>query len=242
MHHNFVNILMGAFFFLFAPSYLCSNEKISKFINEGMVSYDRSEYTRTLEYWKNASELGNKEADFLLGFLYDGVLQNDIEAFYYFKKAALSGHVQAQVNVGIRYEIGDGTDVNYQEAAFWYSKAAFNQNSVGQFRLATLLKKVFKKHEEGHFWFLRSAELANPDAHLSLATNFILGQGVEKNLAYAHMSCNIAAFLYRDIENIKQTIKLRSELETLMNNDEIKNAEKITRKCIEKKFYLKFQV
>ncbi len=236
MFWKLLKAILSSFYLVIVPTNLHSDSSISTYLNDGMSSYDRSNYSNALENWKKASELGNKEADFLLGFLYDGVLQNDKEAFFYFKKAALSGHVQAQVNVGTRYELGKGVEKNNEKAKFWYSKAAYNQDPVGQFRLASLLQNIFKKHEESHFWFLKSAELGNPDAHLALATNFILGQGIKKNLIFAHMSCNIAAFLFRDIENIKRTIQLRSELETLMNVDEVKQAEQITRKCIDKKF------
>lgn len=236
MYSKLLKTIMISSYFFVMPSYLHSDTATSTYLNDGMTSYDRSDYSDALENWKKASDLGNKEADFLLGFLYDGVLQNDKEAFFYFKKAALSGHIQAQVNLGARYEVGEGIEKNSENAKFWYSKAAYNQDPVGQFRLASLLQNTFKMNEESHFWFLKSAELGNPDAHLALATNFILGQGIKKNLVYAHMSCNIAAFLFRDIENIKKTIQLRSELETLMNIDEIKSAEQITRKCIDKKF------
>ena len=228
--------ILSSFYIVMIPSYLLSDTAISTYLNDGMSSYDRSNYSNALENWKRASDLGNKEANFLLGFLYDGVLQNDEEAFFYFKKAALSGHIQAQVNVGARYELGEGTKKNNEKAKFWYSKAAYNQDPVAQFRLASLLQNIFKKDEESHFWFLKSAEQRNPDAHLALATNYILGKGTKKNLVFAHMSCNIAAFLFRDIENIKKTIQLRSELETLMNIDEVKQAEQLTRKCIDKKF------
>ena len=92
------------------------------------------------------------------------------------------------------------------------------------------------KAKESHFWFGKSAELGNPEAHLALATNFILGRGVEKNLTLAHVSCNLATFLSRDIGSISRSIQLRTELETKMSTDQIKKAEQLSRKCIEKKF------
>ncbi len=236
MYWKLIKGILISFYLIMVPSYLHSDTTISSYLNDGMRFYDGSDYSNAIESWKKASELGNKEADFLLGFIYDGVLQNDEEAFFYFKKAATSGHIQAQVNVGARYEVGEGIKIDYEKAKFWYSKAAYNQDPVGQFRLASLLQNIFRKYEESHFWFLKSAEGGNPDAHLALATNFILGRGTKKNSVFAHMSCNIAAFLFRDIENIKRTIQLRSELETLMNTEQVKHAEQLTRKCIDKKF------
>ena len=92
------------------------------------------------------------------------------------------------------------------------------------------------KAKESHFWYEKSAELGNPEAHLALATNFILGRGVEKNLTFAHVSCNLATFLSRDIGSISRSIQLRTELETKMSTEQIKKAEQLSRKCIEKKF------
>ena len=205
-------------------------------ITEGLNFYDEGKYADALQKWKSASKVGSQEADFLLGFLYDGILQNDIEALFFFEKAALSGHVQAQVNVGLKYEKGEGTNVNKDKAIYWYSQAAFNQDDIAQFRLASLLQKVSGKARESHFWFAKSAELGNPEAHLALATNFILGRGVGKNLTLAHVSCNLATFLSRDIDSISRSIQLRTELETKMSTDQIKEAERLSRKCIEKKF------
>ena len=205
-------------------------------IREGLNFYDQGNYADALQKWSLASKVGNREADFLLGFLYDGVLQNDEQALVFFTKAALSGHIQAQVNVGLKHEKGEGTNVNKEKAIYWYSQAAFNQDDNAQFRLASLLQKESGKAKESHFWFEKSAELGNPEAHLALATNFILGRGVEKNLTLAHVSCNLATFLSRDIGSISRSIQLRTELETKMSTDQIKNAEQQSRKCIEKKF------
>ena len=110
------------------------------------------------------------------------------------------------------------------------------KDDIAQFRLASLLQKVSGKARESHFWFAKSAELGNPEAHLALATNFILGRGAGKNLTLAHVSCNLATFLSRDIDSISRSIQLRTELETKMSTDQIKEAERLSRKCIEKKF------
>ena len=58
-------------------------------IREGLTFYDKGNYANALQSWKSASEVGSREADFLLGFLYDGVLQNDKEAFPFSQKQLL---------------------------------------------------------------------------------------------------------------------------------------------------------
>ena len=228
--------ILSLFFWLF---FCCSSIVAASpkgLIREGLNFYDRGNYADALQSWKSASEVGSREADFLLGFLYDGVLQNDKEALFFFKKAASSGHIQAQINVGLKYERGEGTDIDKEKALYWYSQAAFNQNDIAQFRLASLLQEDSDKVQESHFWFSKSAQLGNPEAHLALAANFILGRGIEKDLTLAHASCNLATFLSRDIASISRSIQLRTELETKMSTEQIKRADQISRKCIEKKF------
>ena len=224
------------FFLGFKHFSLFAYDSSQDFIRKGLNFYDDGNYSRALDSWKAASDHGSREADFLLGFLYDGVLQNDKQALRFFTKAALSGHIQAQINVGLKYEKGEGTVIDREKAIYWYSQAAFNQNDIAQFRLASLLQKQPHKLKDSHFWFIKSAQLGNPEAYLALATNFILGRGVEKNLTLAHVSCNLATFLSRDFISIRRSVQLRTELESKMSSDQIKDAERISRKCIEKKF------
>ena len=230
------SIILSLFFWLFFCSSFIVAESPKGLIREGLNFYDKGNYADALQSWKAASKVGSREADFLLGFLYDGILQDDKEALFFFKKAALSGHIQAQINVGLKYERGEGTDIDKEKALYWYSQAALNQNDIAQFRLASLLQEDFSKLQESHFWFSKSARLGNAEAHLALATNFILGRGVEKDLTLAHVSCNLATFFSRDIASISRSIQLRTELEAKMTIEQIKRAEKISRKCIEKKF------
>ena len=234
---KFLKLLMiFLFFWVCIYTNLIKADTPRGLIREGLDFYDKGNYANALKSWKLASEVGSREADFLLGFLYDGVLQNDKQALFFFTKAASSGHIQAQINVGLKYEKGEGTNIDKKKALQWYSKAAFNQNNIAQFRLASLLQEDFGKVKESHFWFSKSAQLGNPEAHLALATNFILGRGVEKDLTLAHVSCNLATLLSRDISSISRSIQLRTELETKMSADQIKRAEQLSRKCIEKKF------
>ncbi len=58
-------------------------------IREGLNFYDKGNYADALQSWKSASEVGSREADFLLGFLYDGVLQNDKEALSFFTNKSM---------------------------------------------------------------------------------------------------------------------------------------------------------
>jgi len=60
------------------------------------------------------------------------------EAAECFRKAAEQGHAEAQYNLGICYEDGDGVEWSYTEAIKWYSKAADQGHEEAKFLLDTL--------------------------------------------------------------------------------------------------------
>ena len=60
------------------------------------------------------------------------------EAAECFRKAAEQGHAEAQFNLGICYEDGDGVEWSYTEAIKWYSKAADQGHEEAKFLLDTL--------------------------------------------------------------------------------------------------------
>lgn len=52
----------------------------------------------------------------------DGIAENKIEAFYYFKEAADYGHECARIRVGICYYTGEGITKSYENALEYFSK------------------------------------------------------------------------------------------------------------------------
>ena len=63
------------------------------------------------------------------------------EAADCFRKAADQGHVEAQFNLGICYEDGDGVEWSYTEAMKWYSKAATQGHEEAKY-LLDILKEI----------------------------------------------------------------------------------------------------
>ena len=49
----------------------------------------------------------------------------------WFRKAAEQEHAQAQVNLGIMYQLGQGVSQDYTKAAEWYRKAAEQGDTKG---------------------------------------------------------------------------------------------------------------
>ena len=85
------------------------------------------QYEQAAQYYEKAAELGNPEAQTIMGLYYTwgkGVEQNYEAAFQWSKKAAEQGIPIAQNNLGELYCSGYGTELNYEEGFKWYQKAA----------------------------------------------------------------------------------------------------------------------
>jgi localization factor PodJL len=86
--------------------------------------------------------------------------------------AALKGDASAAYEVGVRYAEGKGVNVNYDEAAKWYERAAQAGVVPAIFRLGTLYEKglsVKKDLDAARRYYLQAAERGNAKAMHNLA-------------------------------------------------------------------------
>jgi TPR repeat protein len=93
----------------------------------GYQSYLKGDYAAAYDEWLPLAELGDAEAQFNLGVLYDegaGVEQNLATAAEWYRKAAEQGFIDAQTNLGILYYHGLGVDRDHEAAAHWFRLAA----------------------------------------------------------------------------------------------------------------------
>jgi TPR repeat protein len=93
----------------------------------GYQSYLKGDYTAAYEEWLPLAELGDAEAQFNLGVLYDegaGVDRNLATAADWYRKAAEQGFIDAQTNLGILYYHGLGVDRDHAAASYWFQLAA----------------------------------------------------------------------------------------------------------------------
>jgi len=93
----------------------------------GYQSYLKGDYEAAFREWLPLAELGDVEAQYNLGVLYDegaGVEQDLAVAADWYRKAAEQGFIDAQTNLGTMYYYGHGVACDYQEAAKWFRLAA----------------------------------------------------------------------------------------------------------------------
>jgi TPR repeat protein len=93
----------------------------------GYQSYLKGDYQAAFEEWLPLAELGDAEAQYNLGVMYDegaGVDQDLAAAAGWYRKAAEQGFIDAQTNLGMMFYHGQGIPRDHHEAAVWFKLAA----------------------------------------------------------------------------------------------------------------------
>jgi TPR repeat protein len=96
-----------------------------------------------------ASAQGNANADARLAIIYHeglGVERDPQRAATYFLRAARAGHAQAQLMIGVAYDMGAGVEVNRLESAFWLTLSSL-QNETAKHYLATRVAPTLSQDE-----------------------------------------------------------------------------------------------
>ena len=95
----------------------------------GYQSYLKGDYHAAFEEWLPLAELGDVEAQYNLGVMYDegtSVVQDLGKAAEWYRMAAEQGFVDAQANLGMMYYQGQGVSRDHEQAARWLQLAADN--------------------------------------------------------------------------------------------------------------------
>ncbi len=93
----------------------------------GYQSYLKGDYQTAYNEWLPLAELGDAEAQYNIGVLFDegaGVDQDLALAADWYRRAGEQGFLDAQTNLGMMYYHGQGVDHDLQEAAKWFRMAA----------------------------------------------------------------------------------------------------------------------
>jgi len=105
-------------------------------VKEGVDAYIAGDYTKALAEWRGPAQAGDPDAEFNLGQAYNvghGVPVDKAVAMEWFRKAAASGHAQAQAAVGIQLFQAGKRD----EALTYLKKAADQGEPKAQYIVAT---------------------------------------------------------------------------------------------------------
>ena len=187
--------------------------------------------SEAVKWYRKAAEQGHVEAQYKLALAYEngyGITQDLSEAVKWYHKAAelkhpeasrhlqsaevllaaQNGNAEAQYNLALAYENGNGMTKDLSEAVKWYRKAAEqghagaqkelktaelllnaqNGNAEAQYKLAQAYEKgsgVTKDLTEAMAWYHKAAEQGLAEAQYKLAEAYESGAGVGVNLSEA---------------------------------------------------------
>lgn len=139
------------------------NMQVTQLYGLGRGALDRKEYTKAVEYYRKAADMGYVKAYHDLGYCYAnglGVERDVVEAFKLYRIAAELGSEYAQYAVGFCYANADGVERDYAEAVKWYRRAAEQGLAVAEYALGysyTNGQGVVKDAVAAKEWFRKSA-------------------------------------------------------------------------------------
>jgi len=191
---------------------------------------EKQDYSKALELYLKAAELGDTEAKYIAGGMYYkglGVERDLRKAFRLLYGAALEGNStpQSQKLLGQFFLTGTAVPKNYNEAMKWYKMAAESGDRESQSELAFLyftgrggerdLKQAFN-------WYEKSAYAGLPVAQYSLGIMYYTGSGIdEADLKKAYGWLSLAAS-----QNHPEAEVARNYLESFFSPQELVDAQK----------------
>jgi TPR repeat protein len=149
--------------------------------------YSRHAYEKAFEWYGQAAEKRDAQAQFELGKMYDlgeGVAPNYGEALKWYQKAAEQGFVPALHNLGAMYESGKGAPKDVQQAILMYRKAAEAGLPQAQVVLGVRYERgegVARDYGEALKWYSRAAEQGLASAQRHVGYMYESGRGVPRD-------------------------------------------------------------
>ena len=160
------------------------------------IRNDEERKEKAIHWYKRAAELGNSEAQYILGNKYCNKYDYDVEedikqAIYWYTKSAEQGNADAQYALGDCYRYRQYCEEpNPTEAFKWYKRAAEQECADGKFQY-----ELGRCYERGYGvgqnmgqaleWYRKAAEQNYAVAQLRLGLCYKDGEGVEKDLSQA---------------------------------------------------------
>lgn len=152
-------------------------------------AFKEKDYYQAERYLLPLARSGYKEAQFILGMLYDSASNDMHKAIGWYTQAAINGHSDAQHNLGLAYARGQGIKGDIKQAIKWWLAAAEQGNSDSQYNLGIIyatgapgVKQDFKKAKK---WWHMAASRGDAMAQYNLGAMYANGVDGQQNLCEA---------------------------------------------------------
>ena len=193
-----------------------------------MNAYDREEYEFALREFHRLADLGNAEAQRMLGVMYYrglGVPRDVAQSVHWYTRAAEQGHAGAQIYLANMY----ATNSEFAaEAVHWYTRAAEQGDRSAQFNLGSIYDHgwgvVPEDDAQAVRWYTRAAERGHPGAQSRLArTLFANGEGVLADKVVAYVWANLAS-----AQGLVGAATLRDEIAATLSGPQLAEAQELS--------------
>jgi uncharacterized protein len=193
-------------------------------------------YTKAAEWFSKAAqhsgqhrtygfrEKGNAEAQRNLGLMY---IQKQLEITQYEPLSCIASpnpcapHGSADLS-----DLGALT-VTLRESAKWFLLAADQGDMQAQFLLANVYDTGIEDYENSAFWYLAAANQGHSTSQWRIATQYLLGQGVPKDLVKAYKWTSLA--VGEGEQNVQAQLK---SVSATMSRKDISKAKKLAKQCL----------
>ena len=112
------------------------------------------------------------------------------------RQSADQGDAQAQFNLGLMYDLGQGIPEDDAEAAAWYRKAADQGIAGAQYNLGLMYRNgdgVPRDFTQAAAWYRKAADQGHAFAQYTLGLSYAYGLGVPRDYVEAHKWHALAA-------------------------------------------------
>ncbi len=184
---------------------------------------------------QEAAEIGNAEAQFLLGTMHfrgEAVEKSTRLGLKFWNLAAVQAHPDAQLALGMLYSRGELVPQNHINAVAFWSQAATGGSVQAMHNLGWAFDNgtgVSHDHAEAVKWYLRAAEQGNAASQHNLAKLIEKGEGITKDNVEALKWHNLAVTTTRSEEKRPVMAKARDALKAKMTAEDIAKAERLAR-------------
>jgi len=157
----------------------------------GLCSAMQGDYATAEQDWLVAAGQGDAQAEFHLGMMHragHGVPVSDVEAAYWFQRAALRGHLSACFHLGLMFHEGRGLPQDDALAAGWLELAAEAGQAKAQYLVGTfydLGRGVAQDRAAAIRWWRLSADQGERPPLLALGRAYAEGRGVPEDSVQA---------------------------------------------------------
>lgn len=212
--------------------FITSSNIVFADLQAGFEAFNNKNYPVANKEFRVLAERGSREAQYMLGVMYElgqGQPSIGLEAVKWYALAANNGLADAQTQLGFLYFRGFGVSQDYAKAYSWFRKSASQGEPKAQAAIGAMYAEglgVPQNHREAEKWYLLAANQGDPFAQRNLGIMYSSGGGLPRNPVLAHMWINLAASKMKGQHRV-ELMAYREELESQMTQTQVAEAQRL---------------